>query len=47
MNKVGFYTGLPDGFFSDQNSQFEYILEDLGLEIGIFYDHWVYLMGIW
>jgi hypothetical protein len=24
--------GLPDGFFSDQKSQFGYILEDLSME---------------
>jgi hypothetical protein len=24
--------GLPDGFFSDQKSQYGYILEDLGME---------------
>jgi hypothetical protein len=25
-------SGLPDGFFSDQKFQFDYILEDLGME---------------
>jgi hypothetical protein len=29
--------GLPDGFFSDQKSQFGYILEDLGMENVIIY----------
>jgi hypothetical protein len=24
--------GLPDGFFSDENYEFGYILEDLGME---------------
>jgi hypothetical protein len=49
------FTGLPDGLFPDQKSHFGYILEDLGMEnvvitsgkFGIFYDYWVYLMGIW
>jgi hypothetical protein len=31
---------LPDGLFSNQKSQFGYILE--GLEIGIFYGHLEY-----
>jgi hypothetical protein len=26
------HTGLPDGLFSDQNNQFGYILEGLGME---------------
>jgi hypothetical protein len=26
------HPGLPDGFFSDQKSQFGYFLEDLGME---------------
>jgi hypothetical protein len=39
-----------------KNDQFGYILEDLGIEnvvigifwsFGIFYDQWVYFMGIW
>jgi hypothetical protein len=29
--------GLPDGFFSDQKSQFGYILEDLGMENVVIY----------
>jgi hypothetical protein len=33
-------TGLPDGFFSDQNSSFGYILEDLGMEnVVIYFGH--------
>jgi hypothetical protein len=32
--------GLPDGFFSDQNYQLGYILEDLGIEnVVIFHVH--------
>jgi hypothetical protein len=27
-----FESGLPDGFISDQKSQFGYILEDLGMK---------------
>jgi hypothetical protein len=51
QNWVGSAAGLPDGFFSDQKSKFGYILEDLGMEnvvrsFGIFYDHWVYFIGI-
>jgi hypothetical protein len=49
-----FQAGLPDGFFSDQKSQFGYILEDLGMKnvilyswsFGIFYCHWVHFMVI-
>jgi hypothetical protein len=34
--------GLPDGFFSNQKSQFGYILEGLAMEdVGIFYGHLV------
>jgi hypothetical protein len=33
-------TGLPDGIFSNQKSQYGYILEGLAMEnVGIFYDH--------
>jgi hypothetical protein len=33
-------SGLPDGLFSNQKSQFWYILEGLGMgNVGIFYDH--------
>jgi hypothetical protein len=28
---------LPDGFFSDQKSQFGYVLEDLGMEHVVIY----------
>jgi hypothetical protein len=38
---------LPDGLFSNQKSQFGYILEDLAKEnVGIFYDHLVYFTAI-
>jgi hypothetical protein len=30
-------SGLPDGFFSDQKSQFGHILEDLGMENVVIY----------
>jgi hypothetical protein len=42
--------GLPDGFFSDQNDQYVFILENRGMEnvvtymfwsFGVFYNHWV------
>jgi hypothetical protein len=48
--------GLPDGLFSNQKSQFGYILEGLAMEnLGIFYEHlvylfyghWKYFMAIW
>jgi hypothetical protein len=32
MEVYNSFTGLPDGFFSDQKSQSGYILEDLGME---------------
>jgi hypothetical protein len=39
--------GLPDGFFSDQNSQFGDILEDLGMEnVVIFSGHLEYFTTI-
>jgi hypothetical protein len=39
--------GLPDGLFSNQNSQFGKILEGLAMEnLGIFYDHLVYFRPI-
>jgi hypothetical protein len=56
MKQKYWKTGLPDGFFSDQKYQFGYILEDLGMEnvvmyifgsFGLFYNYWVYVMGIW
>jgi hypothetical protein len=41
-------TGLPDDFFSGQNYQFGYILEDLEMEnVVIFYVHLKYFTGIW
>jgi hypothetical protein len=39
---------LPDGIFSNQNSQFGYILEGLGMKnVCIFSGHLVYFMAIW
>jgi hypothetical protein len=44
----GFQAGLPDGLFSNQKSQFGYILEGLAMEnLGLFYDHLVYFITIW
>jgi hypothetical protein len=44
----GFRTGLPDGLFSYQKTQFGYILEGLGMEtVGIFYEHLEYFSAIW
>jgi hypothetical protein len=41
-------TGLPDGFFSNQKSQFGYILEGPRLEnVDIFYGHLEYFIDIW
>jgi hypothetical protein len=35
-----FQAGLPDGLFSNQNSQIRYIMEGLGIEnVVIFYDN--------
>jgi hypothetical protein len=40
--------GLPDGFFSNQKSQFESNLEGLGIENAVtFYDHLEYFTAIW
>jgi hypothetical protein len=40
--------GLPDGLFSDQKSQFEYILEVFRLEnVDIFWVHLEYLTDVW
>jgi hypothetical protein len=40
-------SGLPDGLFSNQKSQFGYILEGLAMKnVGIFYDHLVYFTAI-
>jgi hypothetical protein len=39
--------GLPDAFFSDQKSQFGYILEDLGIEnVEIYSGHWKILRSL-
>jgi hypothetical protein len=41
-------SGLPDGIFSDQKSQFGQILEGLRIEnVGICYGHWAYFTAIW
>jgi hypothetical protein len=41
-------SGLPDGFFSNQKSQFGYILEGLSLKnVDIFYGHLKYFTDIW
>jgi hypothetical protein len=41
-------TGLPDGWFSNQKSEFGYILEGLGMKkVGIFYSHFEYIATIW
>jgi hypothetical protein len=41
-------TVLPDGIFSYQISQLEYILEGLGMEnVGIFKGHLEYFTAIW
>jgi hypothetical protein len=40
--------GLPDGLFSNQKSQFVYILVGLGMEnMVIFYDYLEYFKAIW
>jgi hypothetical protein len=40
-------TGLPDGIFSNQKSQFGYILEGLAMEdVGILYGHLVFFVVI-
>jgi hypothetical protein len=40
--------GLPDGLFSQQKSQFGYILEGLEMKhVGVFYDTSEYFMAIW
>jgi hypothetical protein len=39
---------LPDDLFSNQKSQFGYILERLGMDnVGIFYEHLEYFTAIW
>jgi hypothetical protein len=43
-----FLPGLPDGFFSNQKSQFGQILEDLRCEnVDIFCGHLEYFTNIW
>jgi hypothetical protein len=39
-------TWLPDGLFSNQKSQFGYILEGLGMENVVFYGHFGYFTAI-
>jgi hypothetical protein len=42
------FTGLPDGLFLYQKSQFGYISECIGMEnVGIFYNHFEYFAAIW
>jgi hypothetical protein len=40
-------TGLPDGVFSYQKSQFGDIFEGLGIKNGIFYGNWVHFIALW
>jgi hypothetical protein len=41
------HAGLPDGLFSNQKSQYGYLLEGLAMQnLGIFYDHLVYFTAI-
>jgi hypothetical protein len=41
-------SGLPDGIFSNQISQFGKILEGLAMEdVGTFYGDWVLFKVIW
>jgi hypothetical protein len=41
-------SGLPDGIFSNQKSNFGKILEGLGMEkVGVLYGHLEYIMAIW
>jgi hypothetical protein len=41
-------SGLPDGFFSNQKSQFVLTLEGLAMEnVGVFYVHLAYFTAIW
>jgi hypothetical protein len=43
--------GLPDGFFSDQNPNLVIFCNGnccyIFWSFGIFYDHWVYFIGLW
>jgi hypothetical protein len=39
---------LPDGIFSNQKYQVEYIKESLAMEdVGIFSGHWVNFLALW
>jgi hypothetical protein len=39
---------LPDGIFSNQESQFREFLEAFAMQdVGIFYGHLVYVMAFW
>jgi hypothetical protein len=41
-------SGLPDGIFSNQKSQFGDFLEGLRIEnVGMFYGHLEYITAIW
>jgi hypothetical protein len=48
MNKFDTKPGLPDAIFSNQISQFGYILEGPGMDnVGTFYGHLEYVTAIW
>jgi hypothetical protein len=48
MPSLGRASVLPDGLFSSQKSQFEYILEGLTLEnVDIFCGHLLHFESIW
>jgi hypothetical protein len=43
-----FDTGLPDGIFSNQTSQFGYIMEGRGMgKVGVLYDCLEYITAVW
>jgi hypothetical protein len=45
---IGSRTGLPDGLFSYQKSQFRFIFEGAEMEnLGIFFGHFWYFKAIW
>jgi hypothetical protein len=45
---AGLSSGLPDGLFSNQKSQFGKIFQGLGLEnVDIFYGHLEHFTDIW
>jgi hypothetical protein len=47
LNKKCLLAGLPDGLFSNQKSQFGYILGGFGMEnVDIFYDFWEHFTAI-